>query len=112
MPKQPEPEPDKEYSVPNGTGGEPPNEDFAKEVFDKAVAFLGRHGTPERQARSFVGKLRKTASDRDIFDAFAACGRAGAVDPIPWITAKLAKPKTDLDAAFALAMQQMEERPQ
>lgn len=81
-----------ESSVAIATDSDAVSEDFAKTLFDRAVCFLGRHGTPERQARSFVGKLRKNHSDRDIFDAFAGCSRAGAVDPIPWITAKLAGP--------------------
>lgn len=72
---------------------EPETEDFAKQLFDRAVAFLGRHGVRQAQARSFVGKLRKDgASDAEIFEAFAACGKAGAVDPIPWLTARL-KPR-------------------
>lgn len=67
-------------------------DDFAKQLFDRAVAFLGRHGAAEKQARSFVGKLRKDHPDADIFDAFTACGKAGAIDPIPWLTARLTPP--------------------
>lgn len=66
-----------------------PVEDFSKQLFDRAVAFLGRHGVPERQARGIVGKWRRDHTDAAIFDAFAACSRAGAIDPIPWITARL-----------------------
>lgn len=79
-----------EDSVASATDGEAV--DFAKTLFDRAVAFLGRHGTPESQARSFLGKLRKTHPDAEIFDAFTACGKAGAVDPIPWLTARLTPP--------------------
>ncbi len=112
MPKQPEPEPYKEDSVANATDGEAVADDFAKQLFDRAVAFLGRHGTGQKQARTFVGKLRKSYRDTDILAAFTACGKAGAVDPIPWVTARLGRPKTDLDAAFAQAMKQLSERPQ
>jgi hypothetical protein len=83
----------------NGMG-----EDFAKQLFDRGVDFLSRHGTNPRTARNFVGKLRKDNPDAAIFDAFAACSKAGAVDPIPWITARLGKPKTQtdmLDKVFA-----------
>ena len=66
-----------------------PFEDFSKQVFDRAVMFLGRHNVPEKQARALVGKWRKSHDDRAIFDAFAACSKAGAVDPVPWITARL-----------------------
>lgn len=88
-PKQPEPEPEPYNSVAKATDAGVAD-DFAKQVFDRAVAFLGRHGVKEAQARSFVGKLRKDHSDTAIFEAFAACGKAGAVDPIPWITAAIA----------------------
>ena len=66
--------------------------DFAKQVFDRAILFLDRHGVKESQARAFVGKLRKNHSDTAIFDAFAACSKAGAVDPIPWIVARMTPP--------------------
>lgn len=66
--------------------------DFAKELFTRAVAFLGRHGIPERQARSCVGRWRKDHPDAEILTAFTACAGSGAVDPIPWITARLTKP--------------------
>ena len=79
-------EPDKS-SVANATDGEAV--DFAKQLFERAVVFLGRHGVKEAQARSFVGKLRKGHDDPAIFAAFVACGKAGAIDPIPWITANL-----------------------
>ena len=80
--------------------GEP---DLAKELFDRAVVFLGRHGTSERQARSFVGKLRKAHSDGGILEAFTACSKAGAVDPVPWIIARLGTgppPAVDMDAIW------------
>lgn len=53
------------------------------------MTFLGRHGIEERQARSILGKWRKTSDDAAIFEACMACSKAGAVDPIPWITARL-----------------------
>lgn len=67
-----------------------PAHDFQKQLFDRAVAYLGRHGTRERQARAIVGKWRKDHSDSEIFDAFTAASRAGVVDPVPWLTARLA----------------------
>lgn len=66
--------------------------DFAKAVFDRGVKFLCRHGVKESQARSVIGKWRNSHQDPEIFAAFADCERAGAIDPIPWITAKLAPP--------------------
>jgi uncharacterized protein YdaU (DUF1376 family) len=64
-------------------------EDFAKQLFDRGVAFLARHGTPEGKARGIIGKWRKAYTDTDIFDAFARCSKQGAVEPISWITAAL-----------------------
>lgn len=86
--KQPEPECTVEANA-STDGGAVESQDFAKQLFDRGVAFLGRHGTPERQARSVIGKWRKAYTDTDIFGAFTECSRQGAVDPIPWITAAL-----------------------
>ena len=87
----------KEDTQPNGCDGDAViSEDFAKQVFDRAVAYLGRHGTPERQARTFVGRLRKDHSDSEIFEAFMAASKEGAVDPIPWIVARLVPPKYEI----------------
>jgi hypothetical protein len=75
--------------------------DFAKAIFENGVRFLMDHGSKPAAARSVVGKWRKTADDRDIFDAFAAAKREGVVDPVPWITARLApKPTVDMDALW------------
>ena len=80
---------DTDSTVANATDGDAVDGDFAKQLFDRAVAFLGRHGTPDPQARSFVGKLRKDYTDTDIFAAFADCSRSGVTDPVPWIVARL-----------------------
>lgn len=90
-----------ERTQPNGCGSEAASQadsdDFSKQVFDRAVAYLGRHGTPERKARSFVGKLRKDGhSDAAIFEAFMTASREGVVDPIPWIIATLVPPKYEV----------------
>lgn len=79
-----------EDSDANASGGEAAEtDDFAKQVFDRAVAYLGRHGSKPDKARSLVGKLRQTNSDREIFEAFAAASKAGVTDPVPWIVARL-----------------------
>jgi hypothetical protein len=65
--------------------------DFAKQLFDRGVVFLSRHGTPDKQARTLIGKWRKAYQDTDIFDAFTACSKEGATDPIPWIAARLGR---------------------
>jgi uncharacterized protein YdaU (DUF1376 family) len=63
--------------------------DFAKDLWDRGVAFLGRSGVNERQARSVIGKWRKAYTDTDIFNAFKDCSKAGVVEPISWIEARL-----------------------
>jgi uncharacterized protein YdaU (DUF1376 family) len=87
---QPEPEPDLTIEA-NASmdGGAVEATDFAKQLFDRGVGFLKRHGTPEPQARAVIGRWRKTYTDTDIFDAFARCSKQGAVEPISWITAAL-----------------------
>lgn len=69
-------------------------QDLSKDLFDRGVAFLTRHGIKETQARSVIGKWRRDHSDPDILSAFMACAKSGAVDPIPWITARLIPPQT------------------
>lgn len=66
--------------------------DFAKEVFDRAVAYLGRHGIKNGAARGIVGKWRKSSDDAQIFDALKSASKAGVTDPVPYVTAIL-KPK-------------------
>lgn len=63
-------------SVPNGTGGEPP--DPVKQIFDLGVSVLTNAGMKSESARALVGKLRKELGD------------GGALEAI-----KLARDKTD-----------------
>lgn len=95
-PKQPEPEPEPDYSEANASDGDAVDGDFAKVLFERGVAFLKRHGVKEASARSVIGKWRKNHSDAAIFDAFTECSRAGAIDPVPWITRCLDPPKVSV----------------
>lgn len=81
------------YSVANATDGEAIG-DLAKELFERGVKFLGKHGVKEPQARSVIGRWRKDHQDADILSAFMDCAKSGAIDPIPWITARLIPPVT------------------
>lgn len=65
-------------------------EDFASELWTRGVVFLVRKGVAEKNARSFIGGLRSKHADKDIFEAFQDCSKAGVVDPIPWLVAALA----------------------
>jgi uncharacterized protein YdaU (DUF1376 family) len=86
----PEPEPERVDSEAKASDGEAV--DLAKDLFDRAVAFLGRSGVKETSARSMVGRWRRDHADAELLSAFTECSRAGATDPIPWITARLNKP--------------------
>lgn len=68
--------------------------DPAKALFDAGIRVLGECGVGDKQARSVVGKWRKDhpGQDGQILSAIMDCRRAGAVDPIPWITAALRPP--------------------
>lgn len=80
-------------SVANATDGETVAVDLSKDLFERGVKFLGRHGVKESQARSVIGKWRKDHPDADILSAFMDCAKSGAIDPIPWITARLIPPQ-------------------
>lgn len=79
-------------SVANATDGEAVAAELSKDLFERGVKFLGRHGVKESQARAVIGKWRKDHPDADILSAFMECAKSGAIDPIPWITARLIPP--------------------
>ncbi len=85
--QQPEPYLEREDTDANASDA---SVDFAKQLWDRGVAFLSKHSVPDKQARTLIGKWRKAYNDTDIFDAFAACSKQGIIDPVPWITARLA----------------------
>jgi uncharacterized protein YdaU (DUF1376 family) len=88
MPKQPEPELELELEDAEAKASDA-SVDFAKQLWERGVAFLGKHNVADKQARTLIGKWRKAYTDTDIFDAFAACSKQGVIDPVPWITARL-----------------------
>jgi len=110
--KQPEPEPEPERKSSEAIASGDFAADPVKAIFDAGVQVLTGAGLSDRQARAFVGKLRKDHPDQDgqILGAIMDCGRAGAVDPIPWITAALHKPKTPTAAEIMARIS--EDRPQ
>lgn len=76
-------------TVDKSTGGKPP--DPVKELFDLGVAILVEAGVDERQARSFVGKLRKTKTDAEVMQALLECRAKAISEPIEWLTKRLAQ---------------------
>jgi uncharacterized protein YdaU (DUF1376 family) len=74
-------------SVPYGTGGEPPSDSpsLQDNIFGYGVPLLTSSGTPEKQARSFIGKLRSGYQDQQVMDAIRACIKAQAAQPMEYI---------------------------
>ncbi|WCT75419.1 DUF1376 domain-containing protein [Sphingomonas naphthae] len=72
----------------NVSGAVAPLDDPVKSIFDIGVRLLVRAGTPDRQARSLIGKWRRDASDAELLAVLPEA--AGKSDPAAWITAALA----------------------
>jgi hypothetical protein len=78
------------YSVPDGTGGKPPKlTDPAEIIFGYGLSMLVSAGTPEKQARSFLGGLRKEHGDAALIDALRECAKARVLQPLEWLAAAL-----------------------
>ncbi len=91
-------------SVPKGTGGKPPMlTDHGEIIFGYGLSMLTNAGTAEKQARSFLGGLRKAHGDEALIDKLRDCAKAKPLQPLEWLAAALPppacagkkKPKTD-----------------
>jgi hypothetical protein len=58
-------------------------------IFEVGVALLKRKGVIERHARSFLGRLRKEASDDVVADLVAEAERQDVSEPEAWLTAAI-----------------------
>ena len=76
-------------SVPNGTGGKPPITDPDEIIFGYGVPMLTNAGTAEKQARSFLGGLRKHHGDAALINTLRECARAKPLQPLEWLAAAL-----------------------
>ena len=76
-------------SVPNGTGGKPPITDPDEIIFGYGLPMLTNAGTPEKQARSFLGGLRKHHGDAALVNKLRECARAKPLQPLEWLAAAL-----------------------
>ncbi|KFI30973.1 hypothetical protein CG51_05955 [Haematobacter missouriensis] len=82
--------------------------DPAKALWDAGVDVLTAYGIPSKQARTVIGKWRKDQHpDAEILSAILDFGKAGAVDPIPWITARL-RPKEPPARLYDLSKYQVQ----
>ena len=76
-------------SVPSGTGGKPPITDPDEIIFGYGVPMLTNAGTAEKQARSFLGGLRKHHGDAALINKLRECARAKPLQPLEWLAAAL-----------------------
>lgn len=77
-------------SVPNGTGGSPPKVTDPDEIiFGYGVPLLTAAGSADKDARSFLGKLRKVHGDAAVIDKLRQCLREKPLQPLTWLAAAL-----------------------
>ena len=74
----------------NASGGEPPKITDPNEIiFGYGVPLLTNAGTAEKQARSFLGGLRKAHGDNALIDKLRECLREKPLQPLEWLAAAL-----------------------
>ncbi|MBH2008311.1 MAG: hypothetical protein I8H71_01290 [Xanthomonadaceae bacterium] len=75
-------------SVAVATGGKPP---MAPDeiIFGYGLSLLVNAGTAEKQARSFLGGLRKAHGDTALIDRLRDCAKAKPLQPLEWLAAAL-----------------------
>lgn len=79
------------HSVANATGGKPPA-DPADIIFSYGTNLLVNAGSTEKNARSFLGKLRMHYGDEDIVNTLRECLKAKPLQPLEWLAAALPPP--------------------
>jgi hypothetical protein len=81
---------EKRSSVANATGDKPPKVTDPNEIiFGYGLPMLTTAGTPEKQARSFLGGLRKHHGDEALIDKLRECAKAKPLQPLEWLAAAL-----------------------
>lgn len=88
------PTPTPNSTLPNGNGGKPPN--LADTLWKDGLAILTSADVPERQARSLLGKWRKSAGDAGLLTILAEAQQQAISDPIPWIEAAIRARSSDV----------------
>ena len=82
--------PDTSYSEGKPSGGKPPKVTDPDEIiFGYGVPLLTNAGTAEKQARSFLGGLRKAHGDTALIDKLRDCAKAKPLQPLEWLAAAL-----------------------
>ena len=82
---------ERDASEANASGGKPP--DAKDVVFALGVPLLTAAGVKESNARSFLAMQCNSHGDKCVADALEACSAAKAIQPIPWLQARLKPPK-------------------
>lgn len=90
----PTPTPTPVNSVPDGTGGQAAAKitDPSEIIFGYGLSMLVNAGTPDKQARSFLGGLRKMHGDSTLVDKLRECAKAKPLQPLEWLAAALPPP--------------------
>lgn len=74
----------------NASGGEPPKPLSPDEIiFGYGLPLLTNAGTADKQARSFLGGLRKAHGDEALIDKLRECLKAKPLQPLEWLAAAL-----------------------
>lgn len=101
-------------SVAIATGGKPPITDPDEIIFGYGVPMLTNAGTAEKQARSFLGGLRKHHGDAALINKLRECAKAKPLQPLEWLAAALpparAAPKLNSQEALEAANRAVAER--
>lgn len=72
------------------SGDKPPKVTDPNEIiFGYGLPMLTTAGTPEKQARSFLGGLRKHHGDDALIDKLRECAKAKPLQPLEWLAAAL-----------------------
>jgi len=72
------------------SGSKPPKVTDPDEIiFGYGVPLLTNAGTAEKQARSFLGGLRKNHGDTALIDKLRECAKAKPLQPLEWLAAAL-----------------------
>lgn len=79
---------EKSYSVSKDTGDKSPIT-TDEIIFSYGVPLLTNAGTPDKQARSFLGGLRKSHGDEALVNALRDCMRAKPLQPLEWLAKAL-----------------------
>jgi uncharacterized protein YdaU (DUF1376 family) len=58
-------------------------------IFGYGIPLLTNAGTPDKQARSFLGGLRKSHGDESVVNALRDCIRAKPLQPLEWMAKAL-----------------------